>query len=191
MGSQDGLSHLATAIVDPGDYVLVPDPGYPIYEHSVTIAGGVIYPMPLLEQNRFLPQLDEIPQEILQKTKMMIISYPRNPTTALASKTFFEEVVAFAKKNSILVVHDFAYSELIWDGNPQISFMSVKGAKEVGIELNSLSKTFNMAGCRIGYVVGNKDALRILASFKSNIDYGVFYPIQMAAVAALTSDYTF
>ena len=189
MGSQDGLSHLATAIIDPGDYVLVPDPGYPIYEHSVTIAGGVIYPMPLLEQNGFLPQLDEIPQEVLQKTKMMIISYPSNPTTALASKTFFEEVVAFAKKNSILVVHDFAYSELIWDGNQQLSFMSVKGAKEVGIELNSLSKTFNMAGCRIGYAVGNKDALRILASFKSNIDYGVFYPIQMAAVAALTSDY--
>ncbi len=189
MGSQDGLSHLATAIIDPGDYVLVPDPGYPIYEQGVLIAGGHIYGMPLLEENQYLPKLDEIPEEILEKTKMMIISYPGNPVTALASKEFFEEVVTFAKKHQILVVHDFAYSELIWDGNPSLSFMSVEGAKEVAIEFNSLSKTFNMAGCRIGYAVGNKEALRILASFKSNIDYGVFYPIQMAAVTALTSDY--
>lgn len=189
MGSQDGLSHLATAMIDPGDYVLVPDPGYPIYEQSVMIAGGSLYPMPLLEENDYLPRLDEIPLEVLHKAKMMIISYPGNPVTALASKEFFEEVVGFARKYNILVVHDFAYSELIFEQNPQISFMSVKGAKEVGIEFNSLSKTFNMAGCRIGYAVGNKEALKILATFKSNIDYGVFYPIQMAAVTALTSDY--
>lgn len=189
MGSQDGLAHLATAMIDPGDYVLVPDPGYPIYEQGVQIAGGNIYPMPLLAENQFLPKLDEIPEEIVEKAKMMIISYPGNPVTALANEEFFEEVVAFAKKHHILVVHDFAYSELIWDQNPQLSFMSIEGAKEVGIEFNSLSKTFNMAGCRIGFAVGNKDVLRILASFKSNIDYGVFYPIQMAAVAALTSDY--
>ncbi|MGJ7911650.1 aminotransferase class I/II-fold pyridoxal phosphate-dependent enzyme [Neobacillus sp. LXY-1] len=190
MGSQDGLSHLAMAMIDPGDYVLVPDPGYPIYEHSVLIAGGIIHPMPLLEKNGYLPQLDEIPQEVLHKTKMMIISYPGNPVTALASQEFFEEVIEFAKKYNILVVHDFAYSELIFDENPQISFMSVKGAKEVGIEFNSLSKTFNMAGCRIGYVIGNNEAIKILASFKSNIDYGIFYPIQKAAVTALTSDYS-
>ncbi|AZU60295.1 LL-diaminopimelate aminotransferase [Neobacillus mesonae] len=190
MGSQDGLAHLATAMIDPGDYVLVPDPGYPIYEQGVMIAGGSIYPMPLLEEHNFLPQLHEIPLEILHKTKMMIISYPGNPVTALANKEFFEEVVAFAKKYNILVVHDFAYSELIFDQNPQISFMSVQGAKEVGIEFNSLSKTFNMAGCRIGYAVGNEEALKILASFKSNIDYGIFYPIQMAAVSALTGDFS-
>ncbi|MGX6445879.1 aminotransferase class I/II-fold pyridoxal phosphate-dependent enzyme [Neobacillus sp. K501] len=189
MGSQDGLSHLATAMIDPGEYVLVPDPGYPIYEQSVMIAGGLIYPVPLLEENNYLPKLNEIPENVLHRTKMMIISYPGNPVTALASKEFFEEVVGFAQKHNILVVHDFAYSELIFDQNPQISFMAVKGAKEVGIEFNSLSKTFNMAGCRIGYAVGNKEALRILATFKSNIDYGVFYPIQMAAVSALTSDY--
>ena len=190
MGSQDGLSHLATAIVNPGEYVLVPDPGYPIYEASVTLAGGLVYPMPLLEENQYLPKLDEIPQDILKKTKMMIISYPGNPVTAMANEAFFEEVVSFARKNNILVVHDFAYSELIFDRHPQISFMSVKGAKEVGIEFNSLSKTFNMAGCRVGYVVGNKEAINILASIKSHIDYGVFYPIQKAATAALTSDYT-
>ncbi|MEH7500699.1 LL-diaminopimelate aminotransferase [Neobacillus drentensis] len=191
MGSQDGLAHLATAIINPGDYVLVPDPGYPIYEASVNIAGGVIYPMPLLAENKYQPKLDEIPLEILHKTKMMIISYPGNPVTALADKAFFEKVVEFAKLHNILVVHDFAYSELIFDGNPQISFMSVPGAKEVGIEFNSLSKTFNMAGCRIGYVVGNEQAIDILASFKSHIDYGIFYPIQKAAVIALTSDFSF
>jgi LL-diaminopimelate aminotransferase len=191
MGSQDGLAHLATAMIDPDDYVLVPDPGYPIYEASVTIAGGNIYPMPLLEENKFLPQLQEIPVEVLQKTKMMILSYPGNPVTTLADRAFFEEVVEFAKVHNILIVHDFAYSELIYDGNPQISFLSVPGAKEVGVEFNSLSKTFNMAGCRIGYVAGNSQVINILASFKSHIDYGIFYPIQKAAIAALTSDFSF
>jgi LL-diaminopimelate aminotransferase len=190
MGSQDGLAHLATAFIDPGDYVLVPDPGYPIYEDNVVLAGGIVYPMPLLEENKFLPQLDKIPFEVLQKTKMMIISYPGNPVTALADKGFFERVVQFAMEHHILVVHDFAYSELIFDGNPQISFMSVPGAKEVGIEFNSLSKTFNMAGCRIGYAVGNSAALKILDSLKGHVDYGIFYPIQKAAEAALTSDYS-
>lgn len=189
MGSQDGLSHLATAMVNPGEYVLVPDPGYPIYEASVTIAGGVVYPMPLLEENDFLPILEDIPEEVLAKTKMMILSYPGNPVTAIADRSFFEKLVAFAKKHDILVVHDFAYSELIFDDHPQLSFMSIEGAKEVGIEFNSLSKTFNMAGCRIGYVVGNVQALQILASLKSHMDYGVFLPIQKAAVAALTSDF--
>ena len=191
MGSQDGLAHLATAIINPGDYVLVSNPGYPIYEASVNIAGGVIYPMPLLAENKFQPMLDDIPAKILEKTKMMIISYPGNPVTALADKAFFEKVVAFAKQHDILVVHDFAYSELIFNENPQLSFMSVPGAKEVGIEFNSLSKTFNMAGCRIGYVVGNEQAIAILSSFKSHIDYGIFYPIQMAAVKALTSNFSF
>ncbi|MED3563371.1 LL-diaminopimelate aminotransferase [Bacillus xiapuensis] len=189
MGSQDGLAHLATAVCNSGDYVLVPDPGYPIYEASVTIAGGVIYPMPLLAENHFLPKLEEIPLEILEKTRMMILSYPGNPVTALADRDFFEKVVKFAKLHNILVVHDFAYSELIFDGHPQISFMSVPGAKEVGIEFNSLSKTFNMAGCRIGYVVGNAKVLDILGALKSHIDYGIFYPIQHAAVRALKSDY--
>ncbi|MEH6946951.1 LL-diaminopimelate aminotransferase [Bacillus sp. JJ634] len=188
MGSQDGLAHLATAIINPGDYVLVPDPGYPIYEASVSLAEGTIYPMPLTAENQFLPQLNQIPEDVLKKTKMMIISYPGNPVTALANEEFFKEVIEFAKKHQILVVHDFAYSELIFDHHPQISFMSIPGAKEVGIEFNSLSKTFNMAGCRIGYVVGNKEALNILATLKSHIDYGIFYPIQKAAEKALMAD---
>jgi LL-diaminopimelate aminotransferase len=191
MGSQDGLAHLATALIDPGDYVLVPDPGYPIYEASVSLAGGNIYPMPLSAENEFLPQLDQIPMKILRKTKMMIISYPGNPVTALANKDFFEQVVEFAKNHNILVVHDFAYSELIFDENPQISFMSISGAKNIGIEFNSLSKTFNMAGCRIGYVIGNSDVLKMLGTLKSNIDYGIFYPIQKAAEIALTADQSF
>ncbi|MDP4156033.1 MAG: aminotransferase class I/II-fold pyridoxal phosphate-dependent enzyme [Bacillota bacterium] len=190
MGSQDGLAHLATAFINPGDYVLVPDPGYPIYQDNVMLAGGIIYPMALLEENQFLPQLDEIPLEILEKAKMMIISYPGNPVTALADKSFFEKVVRFAKEHSILVIHDFAYSELIFDRNPKISFMSIPGAKEVGIEFNSLSKTFNMAGCRIGYAVGNPTALAILNSLKGLVDYGIFYPIQKAGEAALLSDYS-
>ncbi|AZV42620.1 aminotransferase [Peribacillus asahii] len=188
MGSQDGLAHLATAIINPGDYVLVPDPGYPIYEASVSLAEGTIYPMPLTAENQFLPQLNQIPEDVLKKTKMMIISYPGNPVTALANEEFFKEVIEFAKKHHILVVHDFAYSELIFDHHPQISFMSIPGAKEVGIEFNSLSKTFNMAGCRIGYVVGNTEALNILATLKSHIDYGIFYPIQKAAEKALMAD---
>ncbi|MFY0779412.1 LL-diaminopimelate aminotransferase [Peribacillus simplex] len=188
MGSQDGLAHLATAMINPGDYVLVPDPGYPIYAASVELAGGIIHPMPLTAENGFLPQLNGIPDEIVQKTKMMIISYPGNPVTSLADEVFFSEVISFAEKNEILVVHDFAYSELIFDNHPQISFMSIPGAKEVGIEFNSLSKTFNMAGCRIGYAVGNRDALNILGTLKSHIDYGVFYPIQKAAEMALTSN---
>ncbi|UOF92086.1 LL-diaminopimelate aminotransferase [Fodinisporobacter ferrooxydans] len=190
MGSQDGLAHLAMAIVNPGEYVLVPDPGYPIYEASVTIAGGHIYPMPLLKENNFLPKFEDIPIDILRKTKMMIISYPGNPVTALADRSFFQQVIDFAKTNNILVVHDFAYSELIFDGRQPVSFLSVPGAKEVGIEFNSLSKTFNMAGCRIGYAAGNSKILRILADLKSNIDYGIFYPIQKAAEAALTSDFS-
>src|SRR3954463_13109648 len=144
--------------------------------------------MPLLEENKYLPKLDEIPPEVLEKTKMMIISYPGNPVTALADETFFADVVTFAEKHNILVVHDFAYSELIFDHHPQISFMSIQGAKEVGIEFNSLSKTFNMAGCRVGYVVGNAEVLHILGTLKSHIDYGTFYPILKAAEKALTAD---
>lgn len=188
MGSQDGLAHLALAVVNPGDYVLIPDPGYPIYEAGVVLAGGQVYPLPLREENGYLPRLDQVPGEIVARTKMMILSYPGNPVPAMADVSFFEEAIRFAKRHNILIVHDFAYSELIFDGRPRLSFMAVPGAREVGIEFNSLSKTFNMAGCRIGYDVGHPGVLRALGTLKSNIDYGVFLPVQQAAAAALMAD---
>jgi LL-diaminopimelate aminotransferase len=186
MGSQDGLSHLMMAILNPGDIVLSPDPGYTVYESSIRLAQGELYPMPLFAENGFLPNLSDIPAEIADKAKIMIINYPGNPVTALAPASFFEEVIAFARKHDILIVHDFAYSELVFDKVRPISFLSIPGAKEVGVEFNSLSKTFSMAGCRIGYVVGNPEALEVLALFKSHVDYGTFLPIQKAGIAALT-----
>lgn len=190
MGSQDGLAHLAMALTNPGDYVLVPDPGYPIYSASVQISGAKQYLMPITAENDFLPNFAAIPEEVLEKTRFMVLSYPGNPVPALASKEFFEEAVAFAKEHQILLVHDFAYSELVFDGVRPISLLSLPGAKEVAVEFNSLSKTFNMAGCRIAYAVGNESALHALALLKSHIDYGVFYPIQKAAELALQSDFT-
>jgi len=188
MGSQDGLAHLAMALANPGDYVLAPNPGYPIYHASVSIAGALLYPMPLLETNSFLPNLEAIPTEVIQRTKLMILNYPGNPVTALAPAEFFEQVVSFAKRHNIIVAHDFAYSELVFDGNRPVSFLSIPGARDVGIEFNSLSKTFNMAGCRIGYVVGNPLVLNVIERLKSHVDYGIFYPIQKAAEAALLAD---
>jgi LL-diaminopimelate aminotransferase len=185
MGSQDGLAHLAMTLIDPGDVVLVPDPGYPIYETSVLIAGGVPHPVPLSEENGFLPRLEEIPGPVLEQAKMMILNYPGNPVTAMADRDFFEEVVRFARKYGIIVVHDFTYSELVFDGRRAVSFLSVPGAKEVGVEFNSFSKTFNMAGCRIGYVVGNRQVLQALSRLMSHTHYGIFYPIQKAAEAVL------
>lgn len=187
-GSQDGLAHLSMALVNPGDVVLAPDPGYPIYHANVQIAGGQLYPMPLLPENGFLPNLDDIPPEIARQAKLMILNHPGNPVPSLATQSFFEQVVAFARRHNVLVVHDFAYSELVFDGQKAISFLSVPGAKDVGIELNSLSKTFNLAGARIGYVVGNRAALAALALLKSHLDYGVFLPIQHAATLALQAN---
>lgn len=185
MGSQDGLAHIYWSIVDPGDIVLVPDPGYPIYQSGALLAGAVLYPMPLLENNSFLPDLASLPPEICQKAKLMILNYPSNPLAATASKEFFQEVVTFATKNNILVLHDFAYSELSYDGFKNTSFLEIEGAKEIGVELHSISKTFNMAGCRLGFIVGNEKIIAALRLVKSNIDYGIFRPIQLAATAAL------
>jgi LL-diaminopimelate aminotransferase len=191
MGSQDGLAHLAMTVIDPGDVVLVPDPGYPIYEASVRIAGGVPHPMPLEEENGFLPRLEAIPEAVLERAKMMILNYPGNPVTAMADCAFFEELVRFARKHEILIAHDFTYSELVFDGRRAVSFLSVPGAKEVGVEFNSFSKTFNMAGCRIGYVVGHPEVLQALARLMSHTQYGIFHPIQKAAEAALETGETF
>ncbi|BCJ88066.1 LL-diaminopimelate aminotransferase [Effusibacillus dendaii] len=188
MGSQDGLSHLSLTLVDPGDYVLVPDPGYPIYEVSIHLADGRPYLMPLLETNDFLPDFSKIPPEVAQRAKYMILNYPNNPVTAVAERSFYEQAVSFAKLYDILIVSDIAYSELAFDGFKPISILQIDGAKDVAVEFHSLSKSFNMAGCRIGYAAGNREALQALAVVKSNIDYGVFTAVQKAGAAALTGD---
>jgi aspartate/methionine/tyrosine aminotransferase len=190
MGSQDGLVHLPLVLTEPGDIILVPDPGYTAYAAGISLAEATPYSMPLKEENHFLPDLELIPEDIRLKAKMMILNYPGNPVPAIATEAFFKSVVQFANKYNIVVLHDFAYSELFYGEKP-LSFLSVEGAKEVGIEFNSLSKSFNMAGCRIGYVVGNPLILHGLDRLKSNLDYGVFLPIQKAAVCALTNSNAF
>ncbi|WP_066299875.1 LL-diaminopimelate aminotransferase [Bacillus sp. FJAT-29937] len=190
MGSQDGLVHFPMVLCNPGDYVLVPDPGYTAYETGVSMAGAKLYPMPLKKENQFLPDFSEIPVEISEKAKLMILNFPGNPVPAMGTKAFFEAAIAYAKKYNIVILHDFAYSELYYDEQP-ISFLSVDGAMDVGIEMNSLSKSFNMAGCRIAYAAGNQEIITMLANFKSNVDYGVFFPIQAAAAKALTDESNF
>ncbi|PTM59610.1 LL-diaminopimelate aminotransferase [Desmospora activa] len=191
IGSQDGLAHLATALINPGDIVLVPDPGYPIFEVGVHIAGGEPYAMPLRKENGFLPRLDEIPTEIADRAKMMVLNYPANPVTATADQTFLEEAVRFARRHNILLVQDFTYSELVFDGKQAVSLLSVPGAKEVAVEFNSLSKTFNMAGCRIGYMAGNAHVIKIMATMMSHTQYGIFLPIQKAAEKILIDGSSF
>lgn len=186
MGSQDGLSHIAQAFVNPGDLALIPDPHYPIYRTSIILAGGVIHTMPLESKNNFLPNLKHIPEHIAKASKLMILNYPNNPVAAIAPMEFYRQVVDFARRYDVLICHDAAYTELAFDGYKPLSFLEVPGAKEVGIEFHSVSKTYNMAGCRLGFVVGNRYVLSALARIKSNIDYGVFKAIQKAGIAALT-----
>ena len=185
MGSQDGLAHISTAYINPGEVALVPDPGYPIYFASILLAGGEIYPMPLLAQNNFLPDLGAIPGEVARRAKLMWINYPNNPVAAVADGHFFAGAVDFAREYGVLVCHDLAYCELAFDGYKPASFLETPGARAVGIEFYSLSKTYNMAGCRIGFAVGNAGVLAALHQVKSNIDYGVFRVVQEAGIAAL------
>ncbi len=185
MGSQDGLGHLPLGYLDPGDITLIPDPGYPVYAAGAILAGAEIYPMPLKEENGFLPDLTAIPQEVAQKARMMILNYPNNPVAAVADLDFFRKVVDFAKKYDVLVCHDFAYSELAYDNYRPPSFLEIPEARDVSIEFHSVSKTYNMAGCRLGFVVGCSEAIEALMRIKSNIDYGVFLPVQKAGIAAL------
>lgn len=187
-GSQEGLAHIALAVCDPGDIVMIPSPCYPIFANGPRIAGAQIYEMPMLKEYDYLIQFDKIPEDIAKKAKMMIISYPNNPTGAIAPDWFYEELIAFAKKYDIMVLHDTAYSNLVFDGEEGRSFLYYAGAKDIGIEFNSFSKTYGMAGARIGICVGNKDIVEQLRILKSNIDYGMFLPIQKAAIAALTQD---
>jgi len=186
IGSKEGIAHIFLAFIDPGDFSLIPEPGYPVYKTATLFANGFPYIMPLLEENDFLPNLEEIDEEIAQKAKLMFINYPNNPTAAVANKDFFEKVVKFAKKYDVLVCHDFAYSEMTFDNYKASSFLEVDGAKDVGIEFHSLSKTYNMTGWRLGFAVGNKEAVSALSIIKTNIDSGVFKAIQQAGTEALT-----
>ncbi|KUO52245.1 MAG: LL-diaminopimelate aminotransferase [Desulfitibacter sp. BRH_c19] len=187
MGSQDGLAHVCQAILDPGDIALVPDPGYPVYSAGVLLADAIKYPMALTQDNNFLPIYEDIPEEVCGMAKIMFLNYPGNPIPAPGTIEFFQDTVRFAQKNSVIICHDNAYSELAYDGFVPASFLQAEGAKEVGVEFHSFSKTFNMAGCRIGFVVGNSQTIRALTNVKANIDYGVFLPVQKAAEVALDS----
>jgi LL-diaminopimelate aminotransferase len=185
IGSQEGLAHIGLCLINPGDTVLVPDPGYPIFSTGPLVAGAALYKMPLSPDNQYLPDLDAIPENIREKAKLMILNYPNNPLAATATREFFERVVAFAHRYRILVCHDFAYSELVFDGYRPDSFLSIPGAIDIGVEFNSLSKTYNLCGCRVAYIVGNAKVIAMLGKLKSNFDYGIFAPLQAAAVAAL------
>lgn len=186
IGSKEGIAHIPLAFLNPGDVSLVPDPGYPVYNIGSILASAKPFNMPLLAENEFLPDLDAIPKDIAKKAKLMFLNYPNNPTSATASLKFFEEVVDYAHENDIIVVHDDAYSEMTFDGYKAPSFLNVSGAKDIGIEMHSLSKTYNMTGWRLGFAVGNGEILAGLGKVKSNVDSGAFESVQEAGIAALT-----
>ena len=185
IGSKEGIAHIPLAFINPGDNVLVPDPGYPPYRSGTYFAGGEVEPMPLRAENHFLPDLKAVNHTHIHKIRMMFLNYPNNPTAAVCDKRFFKEAVDFASKHNIIICHDAAYSEICFDGFKAPSIFEVEGAKDVAIEFHSLSKTFNMTGWRLGFAVGNKDLISGLAKLKSNIDSGAFFAIQWAGVAAL------
>ena len=188
IGSKEGIGHVPMAFIDPGDVVLVPSPGYPVYPVSASFAGGIAHEMPLLKQNGFLPDLDAIPADVARKAKLMFLNSPNNPTSVIADTAFFSRVIAFAKEHHVIVCHDAAYSEIFYDGKRPSSFLEAEGAMDVGIEFHSLSKTFNMTGWRIGFAVGRAEVIAGLSQIKSNMDSGQFQAVQEAGITALESD---
>ncbi len=184
-GSQEGLTHIGWALCDPGDVVLVPDPGYPIFEMGPALCGAEIVHYPLKEENGYLPDLDGIEPELADQAKMMVVSYPANPVCVTAPDEFYHKLIAFAKAHNIIILHDNAYSDIIFDGRVGKSFLAYEGAKEVGVEYNSLSKTYNLTGARISFVLGNRHIIQTFRRLRSQIDYGIFLPVQYAAIAAL------
>ncbi len=185
IGSKEGIAHISTCFVNPGDLNLVPDPGYPVYSIGTLFAGGEVYRMPLLEDNNYLPDLSKISEDVASQAKLMFLNYPNNPTGAVSTREFFQEVVEFARKNDIIVCHDGAYMDIAFEGYEPLSFLEIPGAMEVGIEFGSLSKPFNMTGWRVGYAVGSADVLEALYRYKTNIDSGNFKAVQYAGVEAL------
>lgn len=185
IGTKEGLSHLALALIDEGDIALVPNPTYPIHIYSIIIAGGNVMSIPMENIDNFLPSLSEITKELWPRPKLILLNFPHNPTTATVDLAFFEDVVKFAKKNDMIVVHDLAYLDIVFDGYVAPSFLQAKGAKDIGVEFISMSKSYNMAGWRCGFAVGNKDIIDALAKIKGYYDYGIFAPIQIASILAL------
>lgn len=190
IGSKEGIAHIPLAFIDDGDVALIASPGYPVYHVGTQFAGGQPYFVDLLKENAFLPDLQAVPVEVAKKAKMLFINYPNNPTSAVATKAFFDSVVAFADRFNIIVCHDAAYSEMAYDGFKPMSFLEAAGAKSVGIEFHSLSKTYNMTGWRIGFAVGCPEVIRGLGQVKSNIDSGAFQAVQLAGITALEGDQT-
>ena len=186
VGSKEGTAHMPLAFVNPGEVVLVPDPGYPVYAAGTWFAGGEVHWMALRRQHGFLPDLDAIPADVARRAKLMYLNYPNNPTAAVATREFFARVVSFARSHGILICHDLMYSELKFDGYEPPSFLEIEGAREVAVEFHSLSKTYSMTGWRLGFCVGNGAALAGLGKVKTNVDSGVFQAVQYAGIAALT-----
>ncbi len=185
IGTKEGLGHLALALIDNGDLAMVPNPTFPIHMYSIVLAGGSVVSIPLTEENDFIPSLTEITRDIWPRPKVLILSFPHNPTGAVVDLGFFEEIVAFAKRQEIVVIHDLAYADIVFDGYKAPSFLQAKGAKDIGIEFISLSKSYNMAGWRCGFAAGNREIVEALARIKGYYDYGIFAPIQVAAIMAL------
>jgi LL-diaminopimelate aminotransferase len=185
IGSKEGVGHIALCFIDPGDVALVPDPGYPVFSVGTLLAGGEPYFLFLREENGFLPDLDAVPPEVARRAKLLWLNYPNNPTGAVAGLDFFERAVAFARRHDLAVCHDGPYSEVAFDGYRPVSFLQAPGAREVGVEFHSLSKTYNMAGWRIGMAVGNAAMVDALMRVKSNLDSGAPQAIQRMAIAAL------
>ena len=185
IGSKEGIAHFPLAFINPGDISLVPEPGYPVYHIGTILAGGEPYFLPLKEENNFLPDISSIPEDILKKAKILYLNYPNNPTSSFAPEDYLIDVIKFCKKNDIILVYDAAYSEIYFEEKP-VSFLSLPGAKEIGIEFNSLSKTYNMTGWRIGWACGNEKLVNALAKVKENIDSGTFEAIQYAGIEALS-----
>jgi len=188
IGSKEGCHHFVMATVNPGEVVLMTDPGYPAYRASIYLAGAEPYSLPILKNNHYLPDFSKVPSSVIKQTSAMFLNYPNNPTGACAPREFFSEVVEFAKVNNIAVCHDNPYSEFVFNGEEKLSFLSIPGAKEVGIELNSLSKPFNMTGWRIGMAIGNPRIISSMSKVKENTDSGIFNPIQYAAIKALKNE---
>ena len=185
-GSQEGMTHLGWAICDPGDLVLVPNPGYPIFTMGPMFCGAEVYEYPIYPEDNYMLKFENIPEEIAKRAKMIVVSYPLNPVCAVADDAFYEELIAFAKKYDIMVLHDNAYADIVFGGREGKSFLAYEGAKNIGIEFYSLSKTYNMTGMRISFTVGNAKIISQFKKVRSQIDYGIFPAIQLAAVAALT-----